>query len=124
MTTADQQIRAGLPGGDNAVRATVGSVSCAVHAKGKTALEVAVEIARAAAVDLPGAPADLMPAVRDRLARRPARFALVIDALDERPPPVRRGRSSTTSCYRWPGSAAGTASGWSSAPGAATTGVT
>ncbi|MBU8858269.1 hypothetical protein KSK32_13675 [Micromonospora sp. WMMB482] len=83
VTTADQQIRDSLPGGDNAVRATVGSVSCAVHAKGKTALEVAVEIARAAAVDLPAAPADLMPAVRDRLARRPARFALVIDALDE-----------------------------------------
>ncbi|WP_409073762.1 NACHT and WD repeat domain-containing protein [Micromonospora chalcea] len=83
VTTADQQIRDSLPGGDTAVRATVGSVSCAVHAKGKTALEVALEIARAAAVDLPGAPADLMPAVRDRLARRPARFALVIDALDE-----------------------------------------
>ncbi|MDG4803771.1 AAA family ATPase [Micromonospora sp. WMMD980] len=83
VTTADQQIRAGLPEDDTAVRATAGSVSCAVHAKGKTALEVATEIARAVAVDLPGAPADLMPAVRDRLSRRPARFALVIDALDE-----------------------------------------
>ncbi|WP_433532173.1 trypsin-like peptidase domain-containing protein [Micromonospora sp. CA-263727] len=83
VTTADPQIRATLPDDDVAVRATVGSVSCAVHAKGKTAIEVATEIARAVAVDLPGAPADLMPAVRERLERRPTRFALVIDALDE-----------------------------------------
>ena len=38
-------IRAKLPASDTAVRAEVGSVSCAVHAKGKTALEVAEEIA-------------------------------------------------------------------------------
>ncbi|ASW56194.1 trypsin-like peptidase domain-containing protein [Plantactinospora sp. KBS50] len=83
VTTADRQIRATLPAEDVAVRATVASVSCAVHAKGKTAIEVAAEIARAVAVDLPGTPADLVPAVRDRLDRRPARFALVVDALDE-----------------------------------------
>ncbi|MCI4062076.1 trypsin-like peptidase domain-containing protein [Micromonospora sp. R77] len=83
VTTADRQIRATLPDDDVAVRATVGSVSCAVHAKGKTAIEVATEIARAVAVDLPAAPADLMPAVRERLERRPTRFALIIDALDE-----------------------------------------
>ncbi|WBB57222.1 trypsin-like peptidase domain-containing protein [Verrucosispora sp. WMMD573] len=83
VTTADRQIRATLPRDDVAVRAKVGSVSCAVHAKGKTAIEVATEIAQAVAVDLPGAPADLMPAVRDRLERRPNRFALIIDALDE-----------------------------------------
>ncbi|TCB92149.1 trypsin-like serine protease [Micromonospora zingiberis] len=83
VTTADPQIRASLPKDDTAVRATVGSVSCAVHVKGKTAIEVATEIARAAAVDLPVTPADLAPAVRDRLDRRDTRFALVIDALDE-----------------------------------------
>ncbi|MBL6274590.1 trypsin-like peptidase domain-containing protein [Micromonospora fiedleri] len=83
VTTADQQIRASLPEDDVAVRATLGSVSCAVHAKGKTAIEVATEIARAAAVDLPDTPADLVSAVRDRLMRRGSRFALVIDALDE-----------------------------------------
>ncbi|MEU7587173.1 trypsin-like peptidase domain-containing protein [Micromonospora sp. NPDC049230] len=83
VTTADPQIRADLPGDDVAVRATPDSVSCAVHAKGKTAVEVATEIARAVAVDLPSTPADLVPAVRERLERRPVRFTLVIDALDE-----------------------------------------
>ncbi|GAA3744619.1 hypothetical protein GCM10022225_30340 [Plantactinospora mayteni] len=88
VTTADQQIRANLSVGDIAVRASIGSVSCAVHAKGKTAVEVATEIARAVAVDLPGAPADLMPAVRERLSRRPTQFALIIDALDETADPA------------------------------------
>ncbi|MFK3980824.1 trypsin-like peptidase domain-containing protein [Micromonospora sp. NPDC050397] len=83
VTTADREIRATLPDSDVAVRASIGSVSCAVHAKGKNALEVAKEIARAVAVDLPGAPADLMSAVRERLERRPTRFTLIIDALDE-----------------------------------------
>ncbi|QKW12990.1 trypsin-like peptidase domain-containing protein [Verrucosispora sp. NA02020] len=83
VTTADRQIRATLPADDVAVTATVGSVSCAVHVKGKTADEVATEIARAVAVDLPAAPADLVPAVRRRLERRPVPFALVVDALDE-----------------------------------------
>ena len=53
VTTADPGIRASLPPGDDAVRASLGSVSCAVHAKGKTALEVAEEIARAASAALP-----------------------------------------------------------------------
>ena len=44
VTTADTAIRASLPPGDEAVRASVGSVGCAVHAKAKTALEVAEEI--------------------------------------------------------------------------------
>ncbi|UQU63411.1 trypsin-like peptidase domain-containing protein [Couchioplanes caeruleus] len=83
VTTADAAVHTALPPGDTAVTATVGSVSCAVHAKGKSALEVATEIARAAAVALPADPADLMPALRGRLSRRPARFNLVIDALDE-----------------------------------------
>ncbi|MEU4645261.1 trypsin-like peptidase domain-containing protein [Micromonospora sp. NPDC023814] len=83
VTTADRQIRATLSDNDVAVRATLGSVSCAVHAKGKTAIEVATEIACAVAVDLPGTPADLVPVVRERLERQPAHFALIIDALDE-----------------------------------------
>ena len=49
VTTADSTaFRASLPPGDTGVLASLGSVSCAVHAKGKTALEVAEEIARAA----------------------------------------------------------------------------
>jgi WD40 repeat protein len=83
VTTADADLNATLGADDVAVRATVGSVSCAVHAKGKTALEVATEIARAAAVGLPAATVDLMPALRDRLARSRRRFNLVVDALDE-----------------------------------------
>ena len=69
VTTADPGIRASLPPGDNAVWASLGSVSCAVHAKGKTALEVAEEIARAASAALPGEPEDLAPAIRDALDR-------------------------------------------------------
>ncbi|GIM89566.1 NACHT and WD repeat domain-containing protein [Paractinoplanes toevensis] len=83
VTTADPEISAALPPDDVAERATVGSVACAVHVKGKTALEVATEIARGAGVGLPKATVDLMPALRDRLTSRPARFNLVVDALDE-----------------------------------------
>ncbi|GIF20891.1 WD40 repeat protein [Actinoplanes tereljensis] len=83
VTTADPEISASLNSDDIAERATVGSVACAVHVKGKTALEVATEIARGAGVGLPKATVDLMPALRDRLQLRPARFNLVVDALDE-----------------------------------------
>lgn len=83
VTTADPEISKSLPANDDAVRATVDSVACAVHAKGKSALEVAVEIARAASVSLPVTPADLAPALRQRLSNRPGRFNVVIDALDE-----------------------------------------
>ncbi|MEV4707926.1 trypsin-like peptidase domain-containing protein [Actinoplanes sp. NPDC049316] len=83
VTTADPDVNAGLPPGDTAVRATVGSVSCAVHAKGKNALEVATEIARAVGLGLPAAPVDVVPALRDHLAGRGERFNLVVDALDE-----------------------------------------
>ena len=84
VTTADAGIRASLPPGDEAVRASLGSVSCAVHAKGKTALEVAEEIARAASAALPGEPDDLAPAIRTTLGQRGGiRFNVVIDALDE-----------------------------------------
>ena len=83
VTTADPTIQALLGADDAAERATVDSVACAVHAKGKTALEVAAEIARAAGVALPAATVDLMPALRDRLAGRRRRFNLIVDALDE-----------------------------------------
>jgi WD40 repeat protein len=89
VTTADPGIRAELPADDDSVMAAEGSVSCAVHAKGKTALEVAREIARAASARLPGKPLDLAPAVRAALtARETRRFNVVIDALDEAVSPV------------------------------------
>ncbi|GAB2586673.1 hypothetical protein Aab01nite_51270 [Paractinoplanes abujensis] len=83
VTTADPGVVAALPPEDTAERATAGSVACAVHAKGKSALEIAEEIARGAGVRLPQAPVDLVPALRARLAARPRRFNLVVDALDE-----------------------------------------
>jgi WD40 repeat protein/DNA-binding SARP family transcriptional activator len=84
VTTADTAIRASLPPGDQAVYASVGSVSCAVHAKAKTALEVAEEIARAASARLPEDVGDLAPAIRDVLEERGGpRFNVIIDALDE-----------------------------------------
>jgi len=89
VTTADAGIRASLPPDDRGVLASVGSVSCAVHAKGKTALEVAEEIARAASTRLPGAPGHLAPALLDVLNDRPGRrFNVIIDALDEAASPA------------------------------------
>jgi hypothetical protein len=84
VTTADPWIRATLPHDDKAVRASERSVACAVHAKGKTALEVAVEISRAASTGLPEQVEDLAPALRETLTERPDRpFNLIVDALDE-----------------------------------------
>lgn len=84
VTMADPAIRASLPVDDDAVKASLQSVSCAVHAKGKTALEIAEEIARAASVRLPGQPSDLAAAIRTTLGERAGqRFNLIIDALDE-----------------------------------------
>ena len=88
VTTADAAIRssllAALPSGDVGVLASPGSVSCAVHAKGKTALEVAEEIARAASARLPERPEEVAPAIRDALAGRSStQFNVIIDALDE-----------------------------------------
>jgi WD40 repeat protein len=84
ITTADPAIRRELPPDDQAVKASVGSVACAVHAKGKTALDVAVEIARAASAPLPSDVDELVPAIRETLAERPGRrFTVIIDALDE-----------------------------------------
>lgn len=84
VTTADAEMRAGLPGDDDAPRAGVGSVACAVHAKGKTALDVAMEIARAASAPIPDRVDDLTGMLRAVLAERgEQRFNLVVDALDE-----------------------------------------
>ncbi len=84
VTTSDAALRARLPSGDDPARATPGSVACAVHAQGKTALEVATEIARAVSARLPDQPADLARAVRDALEERGSpRFNVLIDALDE-----------------------------------------
>jgi WD40 repeat protein len=80
ITTADAEIRKALPCDDEFLAAE-GSIDCAVHVKGKTALEVAAEIARAASVALPEAPEQLAPALHKRL--NGARFNLVVDALDE-----------------------------------------
>src|SRR5215472_13756791 len=77
-------IRAVLPPGDHAVRASVGSVGCAVHAKAKTALEVAEEIAPAASARLPKDTGDLVPAIRETLDEHGGRrLNVIIDALDE-----------------------------------------
>ncbi|MBW8487308.1 serine protease, partial [Actinomadura parmotrematis] len=83
VTTADPALRDQLPDHDTGVRATTASVQCAVHAKGKTALEIATEIARAASAPLPERPADLAPALREELTEHPRRFTIIIDALDE-----------------------------------------
>jgi WD40 repeat protein len=80
ITTADAEIRKALPCDDEFLAAE-GCIDCAVHVKGKTALEVAAEIARAASVALPEAPEQLAPALLKRL--NGARFNLVVDALDE-----------------------------------------
>lgn len=84
ITTADPAIRAALPEDDENVKAPLRSIACAVHAKGKSALDVAVEIARAASLSLPRSPGQIAHALRATLRRRPGRrFSVVIDALDE-----------------------------------------
>lgn len=88
VTTADTAARAALPEDDDAVRAAPGSVACAVHAKGKTAVETAAEIARAARVPAPQRTDDFPSPMRQALARRDARFNVVIDALDEAASPA------------------------------------
>ncbi|GAA1041073.1 hypothetical protein GCM10009557_63960 [Virgisporangium ochraceum] len=83
VTTADRELRLQVPSLDTALRATAGSVGCAVHAKGKTALQVATEIARAVGVRLPSQVDDLVPSVQRFLTKQPRRFNVVIDAVDE-----------------------------------------
>ncbi|TDD75366.1 serine protease [Actinomadura darangshiensis] len=85
VTTADPELAASLPSADTAVRAPLGSVSCAVHAKGKSAMEVATEIARAASARLPAVLDDLPSALNEVLSEAGdgTRFNVVLDALDE-----------------------------------------
>ncbi|MFJ3338626.1 trypsin-like peptidase domain-containing protein [Streptomyces sp. NPDC086766] len=84
VTTADAQIAAALPAEDRAVRAPVGSVACAVHARDKTAVEVAREIATAASAPLPEVAKGLPDLLRETLAADArGSFCVVIDALDE-----------------------------------------
>ncbi|WP_406388274.1 trypsin-like peptidase domain-containing protein [Streptomyces sp. NBC_00887] len=87
VTSADFGIAASLPADDDALRAPLGAVSCAVHAKGKTALEVAEEIAAAASAAPPERASDLASVLRAALSERAASaqtpFVIVIDALDE-----------------------------------------
>jgi trypsin-like peptidase/AAA ATPase-like protein/WD40 domain-containing protein len=84
VTTSGAAFRAGPMQDDDAAAAGPGSVACAVHARGKTAFEVATEIARAASARLPDRTADLARAVRDALKDRGSpRFNLIIDGLDE-----------------------------------------
>jgi WD40 repeat protein len=84
VTTADAQIAAALPAGDWGVRAPVGSVACAVHARDKTAVEVAREIATAASARLPEQVKELPDLLREALGKDDrGSFCVVIDALDE-----------------------------------------
>jgi hypothetical protein len=83
VTTADADAAKQLPASDAEAQATIGSVGCAVHAKGKTALEVAAEIARAASAALPERIEDFAPAIRDALTGRRRRFNVIVDAVDE-----------------------------------------
>lgn len=84
VTTADKGAVRELPAGDTAVRATAGSVACAVHAKGQTALEIAQQIAKAASAVIPDRIEDFPAALRDVLTERTgSRFNVIIDALDE-----------------------------------------
>jgi WD40 repeat protein len=89
VTTADAAVRAALPLDDDAITATVGSIGCAVHVKGKTSLEVATEVARGASARLPDHVDDTALALRDSMTERGGmRFNLVIDALDEAASPA------------------------------------
>ncbi|MGD9528655.1 MAG: trypsin-like peptidase domain-containing protein, partial [Pseudonocardia sp.] len=84
VTTADAQVREALPADDRTPCAEVGSVACAVHAKGKTALDVAMEIARAASAPIPDRVEDLVGELYAVLAERGGRrFNVIVDALDE-----------------------------------------
>jgi WD40 repeat protein len=83
VTTADAELRSAVPE-DGGVYATLGSVACAVHVKGKTALETAAEIARAASAPLPQTLDDFAIAIKEALTgSRRKRFNIIIDALDE-----------------------------------------
>ncbi|WP_326668013.1 trypsin-like peptidase domain-containing protein [Streptomyces canus] len=84
VTTADPEIAALLPEHDDALRAPTGAVACAVHARHKTALEVAREIATAACAPRPDEVEELPTLLRGALENRArGSFSILIDALDE-----------------------------------------
>jgi hypothetical protein len=86
VTTADRDAAAQLPADDTVLKATEGSVACAVHARGATALEIARQIAKAASAQIPDRLDDFPTALLDALTERNApRFNLILDALDESP---------------------------------------
>jgi WD40 repeat protein len=83
ITTADPELRKKVPE-DGYVRAPSGSIACGVHVKGKTALEVAAEIARAASAAPPDTLENFAAGIREALSELgPSRFNVIIDALDE-----------------------------------------
>jgi hypothetical protein len=89
VTTADADAVRQLPVSDEAGQATIGSVACAVHAKGRTALEVAIQVAKAASAAIPESLEDFAPALRTALEERTgSRFNVIIDALDEAASPA------------------------------------
>jgi WD40 repeat protein len=86
VITSDADAARELPESDTAVRAAIGSVACAVYARGQTALEVAAKIAAAASAALPDRLEDFTPALRAALTERNGPcFNVIIDALDESP---------------------------------------
>lgn len=63
------------------------AAGCVVDARGKTALDVAVEVAEAASATLPDYAGDVEPSVRAALAERGIRrFDVIVDGLDEAAP--------------------------------------
>ena len=89
VASADARIAAHLPRKDAALRAPAGSISCVVRARGKTAVEVAEEIARAAFVPIPKQAGDLVQALRVQFGTQSGpRFTVVLDALDEAASPA------------------------------------
>jgi WD40 repeat protein len=63
-----------------------GSVAVAVQARGKTAVDVATEIATSLSLRRPRAPEDLLPRLQRALRRSSRTFNVVIDGLDEAAP--------------------------------------
>jgi len=82
VTTSHRPWAAMLPEEDTAVRAELGSVDCAVHAKGKTALEVANEILTRRATG-PIERLEDFAGVIDAVFGDDGQFNVVLDALDE-----------------------------------------
>lgn len=83
VTTSNPALRAALPIDDLAIRAAKHSVAVAVHANGKSVLEIAQCIADAARIGTLRGPDELTAKLRIVLGDRPTLRCVVIDALDE-----------------------------------------